>query len=174
MRTQPAETTARDDHGTAAASGQLTIGQLARLTDMSAKVIRYYEDIGLLPRPPRAANGYRRYGVADINRLHLLRRIRFLDIPLSVARPLLAGANDARCADVRNDLLTLVHQRVRALDQEIAELHQLRAEVEGFQRALAACSPDATNQTFSACTDMRCIALPSHDHQNEEGTHASF
>ncbi len=44
----------------------LTIGRLAALTDVSAKAIRYYEEIGLLPRPPRGANRYRRYGPADL------------------------------------------------------------------------------------------------------------
>jgi hypothetical protein len=44
----------------------LTIGHLAALTDVSAKAIRYYEEIGLLPRPPRGANRYRHYGPADL------------------------------------------------------------------------------------------------------------
>ena len=52
----------------------LTIGRLAALTGVSAKAIRYYEEIGLLPRPPRGANRYRRYGPADVNRVRLLRR----------------------------------------------------------------------------------------------------
>lgn len=54
----------------------LTIGELARRTGMSAKAIRHYESIGLLPCPLRQANGYRRYGMADVNRLLLLRHIR--------------------------------------------------------------------------------------------------
>jgi hypothetical protein len=44
----------------------LTIGRLAVLTGVSAKAIRYYEEIALLPRPPRGANRYRRYGPADL------------------------------------------------------------------------------------------------------------
>ena len=132
----------------------LTIGQVARLTSMRAKTIRYYEDIGLLPRPPRGANGYRRYGAADVNRIVLLQCIRYLGVPLSMAKPLLMHAAGARCAEVQGDLLRLVHQRLQTLDREIAELHRLRAEVEGYQRALGACPPDATEQTFRACADM--------------------
>ena len=149
------------DHGTGRdARGQpdrLTIGQLARLTGLSAKTIRYYEDIGLLPLPPRGANGYRRYGVADVNRAHLLKRIRFLGVPLSVARPLLVGASDARCSEVQHELLALVRQRLHALDMEIAELRHLRAIVEGYRSALDACHADE-ELAFGACHDMRCIA----------------
>ncbi|HKV83633.1 MAG TPA: MerR family transcriptional regulator [Ktedonobacterales bacterium] len=151
---------------------RLTIGQLSRLTGMRPKTIRYYEDIGLLPRPARQANGYRHYEAADVNRLLLLRRIRFLGVPLSVARPLLAGASDARCADVQQELLALTHQRLRALDEEMAELRQLRVMVEGYQHALDACPPDATDQLFGECRDMSCIALPPEVGARREDDHA--
>jgi DNA-binding transcriptional MerR regulator len=88
----------------------LTIGRLAALTGVSAKAIRYCEEIGLLPQPPRTANRYRRYGPADVNRVRLLRRIRLLGAPLSLARPLLVGADDARCADVQMDVLSLMRR----------------------------------------------------------------
>ncbi|HEX5158529.1 MAG TPA: MerR family DNA-binding transcriptional regulator [Ktedonobacterales bacterium] len=139
----------------------LTIGQIARRTGVPAKTIRFYEEIGLLPEPSRGSNSYRRYRLADLNRLLLLRRIRLLGLPLSSAKPLLIGASDARCGDVQRQLLSLVEQRLRAIDQEIAELHALRETVAGYQRALAACPP-ADNSTFSDCSDMRCI-VPSDD-----------
>ena len=139
--------------------GSYRIGQIARLTGVSAKAIRYYESIGLLPRPARGENAYRRYGWADVNRLTLLRRIRLLGVPLAAAKALLMGTSDARCDEVREDLLHLVDERLRALDREIAELQELRVEVEGYQRALADCQPD-TGIAFSACEDISCIAGP--------------
>ncbi len=144
----------------------LTIGQIARRTGIAAKTIRYYEEIGLLPQAQRGPNSYRRYGPADINRLLLLRRIRLLGLPLSLAKPLLIGASDARCGDVQRQLLSLVEQRLRAIDQEIAELHALRETVAGYQRALAACPP-ADDAAFSTCPDMRCIA-PEDDAAPQE------
>ena len=142
----------------------LRIGQVARATGIGAKAIRYYESIGLLPRPARADNAYRRYSRADVNRLIVLRRIRLLGVPLTAAKTLLRGTSDARCAEVREDLLRLVDERLRALDREIAELQTLRVEVEGYQRALADCQPD-TAISFSACEDISCLAGPM-DHMD--------
>jgi DNA-binding transcriptional MerR regulator len=156
------------------AADSLTIGQLAEHTGVSAKTIRYYESIGLLPRPPRGANSYRRYGAADVNRLQLLRRIRLLGVPLSMAKPLLAGASDAQCTEVQHELLALVERRLHAIDQEIAELQRLRSDVEGYQSRLAACrvEPVETSQRFSECSDMSCFALPSESESESEGDHA--
>lgn len=148
----------------------LTIGQIARRTGIPAKTIRFYEEIGLLPRPPRGPNSYRRYSLADINRLLLLRRIRLLGLPLSSAKSLLIGASDARCGDVQRELSSLVEQRLAAIDQEIAELHLLRETVVEYQHALATCPP-ADNAAFSTCTDMRCIT-PDEAPVLEENCHA--
>ena len=152
---------ARDDTGNSSRGAEnLTIGRLARLTGLSAKTIRYYEEIGLLPRPPRGVNGYRRYGPIDVNRLHLLRCIKLLGVPLSQAKPLLAGASAARCADVQRELQRLVDARASALDREIAELQAFRENLTDYQRVLAACHADE-RASFSACEDMRCIAPSS-------------
>lgn len=134
----------------------LTIGQLAQLTGINTKAIRYYEGAGLLPHPLRSANHYRRYSMADVNRLLLLRRIRLLGVPLSAARTLLIGASDARCIDIQQELLALVDERLKVLDQEIANLQQFRVALGNYQRALAACQPDE-NEPFSTCPDMECI-----------------
>src|SRR5579863_2287883 len=101
---------AADERGGAGAE-TLTIGQVARLTGVSAKTIRYYESVGLLPRPPRSANSYRRYGGADVSRILLLHRLRGLGASGATAQPLLAQLDDARCADVRHDLLHLLDER---------------------------------------------------------------
>jgi MerR family transcriptional regulator, copper efflux regulator len=140
------------------ATDGLTIGRLAALTGVSARAIRYYEEIGLLPQPPRGANRYRRYGPADVNRVRLLKRIR-----------LLGGTDDARCADVQMDVLSLVRERLRAIDQEIAELGQLRTQIEEYQRDLSACPAD-DGMSFRDCRDMSCI-IPdvADDALSEEG-----
>src|SRR5579872_4719389 len=69
---------AADERDNGDGAETLTIGQVARLTGVSAKTIRYYESVGLLPRPLRSANSYRRYGGADVNRILLLHCLRGL------------------------------------------------------------------------------------------------
>jgi MerR family transcriptional regulator, copper efflux regulator len=162
MQTYAPENTSPNHERHEQTADGLTIGRLAALTGVGAKAIRYYEEIGLLPPPPRGANRYRRYGAADVNRVRLLRRIRLLGAPLSLARPLLVGADDARCADVQMDVLSLVRERLRAIDQEIAELGQLRAQIERYQRALSACSVDA-GESFRDCGDLTCIVPDAAD-----------
>jgi DNA-binding transcriptional MerR regulator len=145
-------------HGYAAARG-LTIGQVSQRTGISAKTIRYYESVGLLPRPTRGENHYRRYSLADVNRLLLLRRIKLLGAPLTEAKTLLASVTDARCVDAQEALLTLVDDRLTALDQQIAELLALRTEIHDYRHALESCHTD-DRIAFRDCPDMRCIVAP--------------
>lgn len=135
-----------------------TISQVAHLTGINAKAIRYYESIGLLPPPERRPNQYRRYSMADVNRLILLRRIRYLGVPLAEARALLQGATETRRSQVQQDLLALVQLRLAALDREIAELRLLRQDLEHYQQKLASCHPDE-QEPFCTSVDLSCIAV---------------
>jgi MerR family copper efflux transcriptional regulator len=135
-----------------------TISQVAHMTGINAKAIRYYEGIGLLPPPPRSSNQYRRYGMPDVNRLILLRRIRYLGVPLTEAKSLLSSATEARRAEVQHDLLRLVQDRLVALDQEIAELHLLREELGQYQHRLSSCHPDE-QEPFCTSIDLSCIVV---------------
>ncbi|GHO63026.1 hypothetical protein KSC_019180 [Ktedonobacter sp. SOSP1-52] len=54
------------DENTLHGQERLTIGQMAQRSGINAKAIRYYESIGLLPKAPRSANGYRSFCQADL------------------------------------------------------------------------------------------------------------
>ncbi|MGH1592110.1 Cu(I)-responsive transcriptional regulator [Methylobacterium phyllosphaerae] len=116
----------------------LTIGEAARRTGVSAKMIRWYEATGLLPPAARSEAGYRHYGEADLHTLRFIRRAR--DLGFSV--------------DAIADLLALWRDRarpsagVKAIAQEqIADLRRRIAEMEGMARTLEhlaeACCGDA-------------------------------
>lgn len=60
----------------------LTIGDLGKATSTKVETIRYYERIGLLPKPVRTAGNYRAYSEADLDRLSFIRRARDLGFPL--------------------------------------------------------------------------------------------
>ena len=80
----------------------MNVAAAARRTGLSAKTIRYYEDIGLI-RPARAGNGYRDYSSDDIHRLAFLRRARGLGFSIEDCRQLMALYRDKSRAshDVR-------------------------------------------------------------------------
>lgn len=138
---------------------QLSIGELARRTGVSAQAIRYYERVGLLPRPARAENGYRRYGALDVNRIVLLHRLRALGTPLAVAKPVVEHAAEARCAEIRQDMLVVVDTRLAEIDHEIAMLRRQRVEVDRYRLALMAVCVGETMR-FSACDNASCVTQP--------------
>ncbi len=137
----------------------LTIGQLAQLCGVSAKAIRYYESIGLLPPAQRSENGYRYYNQGDVNRLVVLRRLRLLGISLEMLKPFLTEAPDALCIDVQQEVLRLIEDRMVAIDQEMRELQRLREHVQDYHQQLLTCHP-GTRETFHDCCDLSCLALP--------------
>nr|MCU0927283.1 MerR family transcriptional regulator [Hydrogenophaga sp.] len=80
----------------------MQIKALSAATGVDVETIRYYERQGLLPAPPRQANGYRDYGQAQLERLAFVRHCRALDMPLADVRQLLAAldAPGPECGDV--------------------------------------------------------------------------
>jgi DNA-binding transcriptional MerR regulator len=123
----------------------LRVGQLAEATNVPAKTIRYYEQVGVLPAASRSAAGYRQYYRRDIHRLLFVRRARSLGLPLSELRDLTAGLEVEGCATMRPRLQRLVSEQLRAVQQQIAELHTLEHQLMEVRKRLetAAAPPDA-------------------------------
>jgi MerR family mercuric resistance operon transcriptional regulator len=101
----------------------MTIGKLHQRTGVLVETIRYYERIGILPRPARTQSGYRRYGLADAKRLTLVKRARELGFSLAEIRALLSLAGDGRrCADAR----AIAEQHVADIRTKIADLRTMK------------------------------------------------
>lgn len=106
----------------------MNIGEAARRTGLSAKTIRYYEQIGLVSRPARAGNGYRRYGPRELHRLGFLNRARNLGFTVEECRELLDlyADRERHSADVKRIALA----RIGEIDRRIADLRSLRRTLE--------------------------------------------
>ena len=105
----------------------MRIGDLARRSGVTAKTIRYYEDIGLVEAPARTPSGYRDYEPAAIDRLAFIRAAQAIGLTLGEVRSITALRDDGKtpCGHV----LDLLRRRADELDRRIAELRSLRSEL---------------------------------------------
>ena len=106
---------------------EMTIGQAAKSSAVSAKMIRHYESIGLLPKAQRTESGYRLYDDNDVHTLRFIQRARSLGFPLETIRTLLAlWRNRRRSSAQVKDLA----------ERHIADLERKSAEMQSMVRTL--------------------------------------
>lgn len=123
----------------------LTIGALAALSAVTPDTIRYYERLGVLPRPARTAAGYRQYPRGMVRRLELIRNAQRFGFSLvEIAAFLRVRESGGRpCADVRAGAARLL----AAADKQIAELQgarrRIRATLRAWDVTLSQTPPDA-------------------------------
>ncbi len=101
----------------------MNIGQAAQASGISAKMLRYYETVGLLPAPPRSQAGYRFYDSADIEALRFVRHARDLGFPLAAIGGLLALWRDSGRTSAGVKRMALA--QVAALDAKIADMQAM-------------------------------------------------
>jgi DNA-binding transcriptional MerR regulator len=101
----------------------MKIQQFSRLSGLSAKTIRYYESIGILPSPQRTSNGYRDYSEKDLERAQFVAGIRSLDLSLDEIAEILA-MRDRREAPCRT-LLDRIEQKADQIEERIRALRQM-------------------------------------------------
>ena len=108
-------------------SGPFNIGEAARQSDVSAKMVRHYESLGLLPSVDRTDSGYRQYTDKEVHTLRFIKRSRDLGFSMAEIADLLKLWQNRRrsSADVR-----------RIAMKHVADLEQRLAETEAMKRTL--------------------------------------
>lgn len=105
----------------------LLIGDVAKRAGVAPPTIRYYEEIGLLPSPPRSSAGYRRYSETTVEELRFIRKAQALGFSLDEIGEILRLSRSGKtpCSHV----LTVAQQHLAAVDERIRQLQRFRVQL---------------------------------------------
>ena len=115
-------------------------GELAAAGGLTAKTVRFYEERGLLPAPPRTPGGYRDYPPGMVRRLAFIRDARCAGLTLAEIRSVLAlrDTGEPPCAQVT----ALVERHLDAVEHRLVELTSARDTLRRLARRAAVTQPD--------------------------------
>ncbi|MFF4621704.1 MerR family transcriptional regulator [Nonomuraea jabiensis] len=133
----------------------MRIGELAALLGVSTRTVRYYHQQGILPEPPRLANGYREYGMRDAIALARVRRLVELGLSLEEARDVIA---DDRSREL-SDILAEIDADLARQEHEIQLRRRRLAEVLK-QAEAGSLGPDDTSSP-DLLAFLRTVDLPA-------------
>jgi len=111
----------------------MNIGETAKATGVSAKMIRHYESVGLLPKAGRTEAGYRQYSEKDVHVLRFVARARDLGFSIPHIAELLSLWQDRRRSSSKVKALALQH--IEFLDARIRALQEMKATLEHLASA---------------------------------------
>jgi MerR family gold-responsive transcriptional activator of gol and ges genes len=133
----------------------MNIGEAARASGVSAKMIRYYEDTGLIAPAARTPKGYRTYGETDVRTLRFVRRARDLGFSVEAIAALLALWRDRsrQSADVKR----LATEQVAGLRRRIREMEAMAATLE----TLAECCAGDDRPECPILADLETTEAPA-------------
>ncbi|HEX6331879.1 MAG TPA: heavy metal-responsive transcriptional regulator [Actinomycetota bacterium] len=117
----------------------MRIGELARVSGVPAKTIRFYESVGVLPAPRRLENSYRDYDGSAVGRLEFIRAAQAIGLSLGEVRGVLdfRDGGSVPCAHVSE----LIDRRSHEVSAQIAALERVRADLERLARRARRLSP---------------------------------
>ena len=149
----------------------MKIGAVAKQAGIPVETVRYYEKIGLLPPPERAANGYRHYHQSHLDRLLFIRRCRNLDMAQDEIRELvrLADQPDADCSEVD----ALLARHLGHVRERLRELRQLEATLSQLQQACSDGRTVAECGILGGLSDDLDSRLPQDRHNHIPGSHGA-
>lgn len=109
-------------------SEPFNIGEAATRSGLSAKMVRYYESLGLLPKIGRTDSGYRQYTDKEVHTLRFIRRARVLGFSMSEISELLKLWQDRRRASANVKKIAMAH--VDDLNRRMEEMAQMKRTLE--------------------------------------------
>lgn len=126
-------------------SGDLTIGALASAVGVNVETVRYYQRVGLIEKPSKPAQGYRRYPASTAQRIRFIKRAQEMGFTLQEITELLS-LNDGDCEEAR----LLAERKREVVQQRIRDLNAIRKELE---KLIKACRDNTDGQDRCAIID---------------------
>lgn len=137
-----------------------SIGEAARSSGLTVKTIRYYEEIGLIPKAGRTnggahTGGHRVYTEAEVGRLRFICHARLFGLRLSDIRKLLALADGKGCPSQQPEYREILRRHLHDVDERVQHLLGLRAAIEDLV------SP-ARQRKSQKCSWSKCGCMQQH------------
>ena len=131
---------------------QMNIGEAAKHSGVSAKMIRHYEGIGLIQKATRTFSGYRTYSDKDVHTLRFIRQARSLGFSIKQIEELLGLWRNQRRPSSKVKALALAH---------IAELDARIVELEAMKRTLQSLAMHCHGDDRPECPILEGLAAPA-------------
>jgi Cu(I)-responsive transcriptional regulator len=109
-------------------STTMNIGEAAKASGVSAKMIRHYESVGLFPEAARTDSGYRQYTDREVNTLRFIRQSRDLGFSIEQIRELLGLWRNRKRSS--RQVKSLAQAHIQELEAKLKELHEMKATLE--------------------------------------------
>ncbi len=140
----------------------MTIGEVARSSGVTAKMIRHYEALGLIPAPLRSAAGYRYYDETALHEIRFIRQARSLGFGLpQIAELLILWRDRGRASQ---EVKALAEAQLQALEQKIVELQQMQ---QSLRRLVSQCHGDERPD----CPILDELATEKSEKSGKKGCH---
>lgn len=141
----------------------MRVGEFAAAAGVSAKTVRFYEEMGLLRPKGRTPSGYRVYLPEQVERLRFIRAARSLGFSLQEIREILAVWDRGRppCESVLEGIAT----RIQCIDQQIDNLRALKRQLEGLYaaaRSMSAPDPESPQARQACICEVIADMAPGH------------
>jgi DNA-binding transcriptional MerR regulator len=111
-----------------------TIGEIAKIVEIPAKTIRFYEEEGVLKAPTRSKNGYRVYTEELVEELKMLKYTRDLGLPLTEIKKLLRGCEGDHCEHPHEYIESLITGYINNLNEKMKEMETLKIKLKSFKK----------------------------------------
>lgn len=135
---------------------RLTIGEIAARAGLTPDALRYYERLGVLPRPGRTAGGFRVYSAEVIERLRFIKQAQLHGLTLAEIRELLS-LNDRRGVGQCRQVQRLLTRKLAELEERVTQLQEFRRTLRGY---LAQCDRTLSEEPDATCPVVERMVRP--------------